>query len=53
MNAVPVPPRPSAGLAPVPTRRTIRRRTSLPFQLARFVAINVRMARMVRRSHQQ
>jgi hypothetical protein len=48
----PPPPRPGAVLAPVPTSRTLRRRTSLPVQLYRFVAINLRMAKMVRRSHQ-
>jgi hypothetical protein len=49
---IPQSPRPSAVLAPAPTARTIRRRTSLPVQLYRFVAVNLRMAKMVRRSHQ-
>ena len=44
--------RPSALLAPAPTSRTLRRRSSLPVQLYRFAAINLRMAKMVRRSHQ-
>ena len=51
-NDTPRPPRPSTLLAPAPTARTIRRRNSLPLQLYRFVAINLRMAKMVRRSHQ-
>jgi hypothetical protein len=37
--------------APLPTARTIRRRRSLPRQLLRFVLINVRMMRMVRKGH--
>lgn len=51
-DGIPQPPRPSAVLAPLPTSRTVRRRTSIVVQLYRFVAINLRMAKMVRRSHQ-
>lgn len=36
---------------PLPTRRTLRRRQSLPLQLGRFVALNIKMLRMVRRGH--
>ena len=45
-------PRESALLAPAPTAKTIERRTSLPFQLLRFAAINIRMIKIIRRSHQ-
>lgn len=38
--------------APMPTARTLRRRHSLVVQLWRFAMINLRMARMIRRSHQ-
>jgi len=37
--------------APLPTRRTLRARSSLPYQLMRFVAFNLRMLRMVRKGH--
>ncbi len=37
--------------APLPTRRTLRRRGSIPRQLWRFGQINLRMLRMVRRAH--
>ena len=43
---------PAPPVAPVPTRRTLWARRSLPVQLYRFARINLRMARMVRRSHQ-
>lgn len=36
---------------PLPTRRTLRRRQSLPRQLGRFIALNVKMLRMVLRGH--
>ena len=36
---------------PVPTRFTIAMRTFIPWQLWRFVAINVRMLRMIAKSH--
>ena len=37
--------------APLPTARTLTMRTSLPIQLWRFVLINLRMMRMVRKGH--
>ena len=37
--------------APLPTARTLKLRTSLPVQLWRFVLINLRMLRMVRKDH--
>lgn len=36
---------------PLPTRRTLRRRQSLPLQFGRFIALNVKMLRMVFRGH--
>ena len=38
-------------LAPLPTRRTLRRRNNLAVQTVRFVALNGRIMRMVRRGH--
>lgn len=38
-------------LAPAPTERTIRRRTSLPVQGFRFAAVSLRMLNMIRKSH--
>ena len=37
--------------APLPTPRTVRSRTSLPVQAWRFVAINLRMAKIIRKGH--
>ncbi len=37
--------------APLPTTRTLRRRSSIPLQLWRFGKINLRMVRMVRMAH--
>ena len=37
--------------APLPTAKMLRRRKSLPVQLARFVALNGRIMRMVRKGH--
>jgi hypothetical protein len=37
--------------APLPTRRTLRARSSLPYQVMRFVAFNARMLRMVMKGH--
>ncbi len=37
--------------APLPTERTLRRRSSLPVQAWRFARINLRMVRMIRRGH--
>ena len=38
--------------APIPTRRTIALRTFIPWQVCRFVAINLRMLRMIAKSHE-
>lgn len=38
-------------IAPRPTPRTVRLRTSLPYQAWRFVRVNLRMIKMIRRSH--
>ena len=37
--------------APLPTRKTLRRRQSLVFQVTRFAAFNWRMMKMVTRAH--
>lgn len=37
--------------APLPTPKTLRRRNSVFFQLLRFIAINVRMIRVILRGH--
>lgn len=37
--------------APLPLPRTVRRRSSLPIQLWRFVLINVKIVRMVLKGH--
>jgi hypothetical protein len=37
--------------APMPTERTLRMRTSLPFQLWRFAWINLRIYKMVVKEH--
>lgn len=37
--------------APLPTPKTVKRRQSLPYQLTRFVAYNIRIMRMVLRGH--
>jgi hypothetical protein len=34
-----------------PTRRTLFMRTFLPWQLVRFIAINLKMLAIIRRSH--
>lgn len=38
-------------IAPIPKKRTVRRRTSVPFQLIRFARVNLGMLKMIRRSH--
>lgn len=38
-------------IAPVPRRRTIWQRTFLPYQAYRFGRVNLRMFKMIRRSH--
>ena len=42
---------PTIASAPLPTRRTIRMRTSLPRQLVRFMVLNARMAMLAMRGH--
>ena len=37
--------------APLPTARTLRLRSNIPFQLWRFAVINLRMLRMIRKGH--
>lgn len=37
--------------APLPTAATLRHRRSVPFQLSRFVAFNVRILRMAAKGH--
>ena len=37
--------------APLPTKRTLRRRASVPIQLVRFAVLNARMLRMVAKGH--
>jgi hypothetical protein len=37
--------------APLPTPRTLRARASVPYQLTRFLAFNIRMLRMVLKGH--
>jgi hypothetical protein len=37
--------------APLPTARTLRRRSSLPLQLWRFALINLKILRMVLKGH--
>ena len=37
--------------APLPTDRTLRLRSNVPFQLWRFAVINLRMIRMIRKGH--
>ena len=41
----------TGSIAPMPTPRTIRARTLLPYQVYRFGTINVKMLKMIRRSH--
>lgn len=38
-------------MAPLPTRRTLRRRNNPAIQVVRFVALNGRIMRMVLRGH--
>lgn len=37
--------------APLPTLKTLRLRKSVPYQILRFIAFNIRMLRMVTRAH--
>lgn len=41
----------SISQAPLPTEKTVRARTNLVFQFWRFLAINMRMMKMVRKGH--
>lgn len=38
-------------IAPLPTARTLRRRSSLPLQLWRFALLNLKILRMVLKGH--
>jgi hypothetical protein len=37
--------------APMPTKHTVRMRTNLPVQVVRFAVVNLKMLRMVLKSH--
>lgn len=52
-SALPASPAPysPASFIPVPTARTRALRTFVPWQLWRFVVINLRMLRMISKSH--
>ena len=41
----------TSSVAPLPQRKTLQRRTSLAYQALRFVRVNLRMVKMIRRSH--
>ena len=41
----------SSSTAPMPTPHTVRMRTNLPFQVVRFGIVNLKMLRMVLKSH--
>jgi hypothetical protein len=41
----------SIAQAPLPTKRTLRARKSIPRQLVRFAVFNVRMLKMVAKAH--
>jgi hypothetical protein len=55
MNATLAPAAPSRSVtppvAPVPTRWTVFLRTFIPWQIVRFVVINLKMFRLIWRSH--
>ena len=38
-------------IAPLPTSRTVRMRTFVPYQAYRFGMVNLKMLKMIRRSH--
>jgi hypothetical protein len=44
-------PNQSISRAPLPTEKTLRQRRSLPLQAIRFVAINLKMIKMIRKGH--
>ncbi|NNN14097.1 MAG: hypothetical protein HKL81_10175 [Acidimicrobiaceae bacterium] len=37
--------------APLPTRKTLKSRKNIPFQIVRFAVFNIRMLKMVTRAH--
>jgi hypothetical protein len=41
----------SINKAPLPTEKTLKARKNLIFQLFRFVAINIRMVKMIMKGH--
>ena len=41
----------SIARAPLPTEKTLKRRNSLSIQAIRFVAINLKMIKMIRKGH--
>ena len=41
----------TGSIAPMPTSRTVRMRTFVPYQAYRFGMVNLKMLKMIRRSH--
>jgi hypothetical protein len=41
----------ASSTAPMPTKHTVRMRTNIPFQVLRFGIVNLKMLRMVLKSH--
>lgn len=41
----------SIARAPLPTERTLKQRKSLPIQAMRFIVINMKMIKMIRKGH--
>jgi len=41
----------ASSTAPMPTKHTMRMRTNIPFQVVRFGIVNLKMLRMVLKSH--
>ncbi len=41
----------ASSTAPMPTTHTVRMHTNLPFQVVRFAVVNLKMLRMVLKSH--
>ena len=41
----------ASSTAPMPTKHTVRMRTNIPFQVVRFGIVNLKMLRMVLKSH--
>jgi len=50
-DAHPFPGELTDSIAPEPTAGTVRMRTFLPYQAYRFARVNLRMIKMIRRSH--